>query len=68
MIGPDDPTPTTGAPYADVYGCDLPEGCVCHWREDIDWGDVRTAPEGGCRIHTPWAFPGYALAQEGRTP
>jgi hypothetical protein len=66
MTGPDDPTPTTGAPYFDEY--DLPEGCVCHWREDADWGDVRTAPWGGCRIHTPWAFPGYSLDQEVRLP
>ena len=31
-------------------------GCVCYLREDIDRGDVWVAPEGGCPIHTPWAF------------
>lgn len=62
---PDDPTPTTGAPYDDY---DWPEGCVCHIREDIDRGEVFTAPPEGCRVHTPWAFPGYSLDQETRLP
>lgn len=44
----DDPTPTTGGPYEH----DLPPGCRCYYREDIDWGDVRTAAPGGCRIHS----------------
>lgn len=54
--------PTTGAPFED----DRPAGCVCHYREDIDRGDVLTAPPDGCPVHTPWAFPGYSLASEGR--
>lgn len=56
----DDPTPTTGGPI----DYDWPEGCVCYLREDADWGEVRTAPPEGCRLHTPWAFPGYSLDQE----
>lgn len=58
----DDPAPTTGGPLGEEY--DLPEGCVCYWREDVEYGDVRTAPREGCRLHTPWAFPGYSLTQE----
>lgn len=46
----DDPAPTTGVPLGDYFM--LPEGCRCYYREDIDWGDVRTAPEGGCPVHT----------------
>lgn len=45
----DDPTPTTGAPYDEYY---FPPGCICYYREDADWGDVRTAPRGGCPIHS----------------
>lgn len=56
---PDDPTPTTGAPYED----DRPAGCVCHWREYSDVGDTRYSPPQGCPVHTPWAFPGYSLTQ-----
>lgn len=54
---PDDPTPTTGGPV----DYDWSPGCVCYLRDDIDWGEVLTAPSGGCPVHTPWAFPGYTL-------
>lgn len=54
-----DLAPTTGGPVGDP-----PECGVCYWREDVEYGDVRTAPPGGCRVHTPWAFPGYSLADE----
>lgn len=57
----DDPTPTTGGPVE----YEFPEGCTCHIREYTDVGDQRHAPPEGCRIHTPWAFPGYSLADEG---
>jgi hypothetical protein len=57
---PDDPTPTTGGPVE----YEFPEGCVCHIREDIDYGDRFVAPPEGCRVHTPWAFPGYSLTAE----
>jgi hypothetical protein len=60
-LHPDDPTPTTGAPF----DYEPPPGCVCHLREDIDWGDIHVPPRGGCPVHTPWAFPGYSLTQEG---
>jgi hypothetical protein len=53
----DDPAPTTGAPEEYHF----PEGCVCHIRDDIDWGEVYVHPPGGCPVHTPWAFPGYSL-------
>jgi hypothetical protein len=56
----DDPTPTTGAPVEYQF----PEGCVCHIREDIAWGQQYTSPPEGCPVHTPWAFPGYSLAQD----
>lgn len=56
----DDPTPTTGGPYQD----DRPPGCGCHWREYTDVGDTRYAQPGGCPVHTPWAFPGYTLAED----
>lgn len=52
------PAPTTGGPVMN----DRPEGCVCTISEDIDWGEVYRHPPGGCRVHTPWAFPGYSLA------
>lgn len=54
----DDPAPTTGAPEEHYF----PEGCGCHIREDPEWGDVYAHPPEGCRVHTPWAFPGYSLA------
>lgn len=56
----DDPTPTTGAPEEHYF----PEGCGCHIREDPEWGDVYAHPPGGCRVHTPWAFPGYSLTTD----
>lgn len=49
---PDDPTPTTGGPYPSREDLGLPDGCVCYIKEDIDWGDVRTQPRGGCPIHS----------------
>lgn len=55
---PDDPTPTTGAPFE----TNLPPGCLCYYREDLDWGDVRTAPEGGCPVH-PVQGPAAVLAE-----
>jgi hypothetical protein len=51
--------PTTGAPH-DYY---FPPGCVCHVRDDADWGEHYVAPREGCPVHTPWAFPGYTLAE-----
>ncbi len=42
--------PTTGAPYDD-YADVLPPGCGCHIREDVDYGDVRVPPPGGCTVH-----------------
>lgn len=56
---PDDPTPTTGGPVDYQF----PEGCTCHIRED-EYGETFRAPPGGCRVHTPWAFPGYVLGEE----
>lgn len=62
--GADAVAPTTGAPYgydpADIF----PAGCVCHLRDDADWGEHFVAPREGCPVHTPWAFPGYSLTQE----
>jgi hypothetical protein len=30
---------------------DLPEGCTCHIREDLDWGEILVQPPEGCTIH-----------------
>lgn len=49
--GPDDPAPTTGGPV----DYDWPVGCVCHLRDDADWGEHFVAPPQGCPVHTPWA-------------
>jgi hypothetical protein len=45
----DDPTPTTGPPYdSDTW----PEGCICYLRDDPDWGEVYTRPDGQlCPAH-----------------
>jgi hypothetical protein len=40
--------PTTGGPY---FGYDFAEGCHCHIREDIDWGDQLVRPVDGCPVH-----------------
>lgn len=64
----DDPRPTTGAEFGETYAESWPEGCRCYLKEDLDWGEHRVAPPGGCPLHTPWAFPGYSLADEMRSP
>jgi hypothetical protein len=43
-----DPTPTTGGPVDFEWA----EGCVCHYREDVEYGDLLTAPPGGCPVHS----------------
>ncbi len=48
--GPADPAPTTGGPV-DAWWEQRPDGCVCYVREDVEYGDVWTRPEGGCPFH-----------------
>lgn len=45
----EDPAPTTGAPP--TWPSERPTGCSCYVREDPEYGEQWTRPDGGCLVH-----------------